>query len=42
MSRPTRTHASRATVMSVDMSTSFFWTSWLAASGAPNCVRSKV
>ena len=32
----------QAEVISVSMSASFFWMSWLAASGRPNCLRSIV
>src|SRR6516165_5211372 len=39
-SRPSRSAACRPSVISVCMSASFFWMSWLAASGRPNCLRS--
>ena len=38
--RPRRRHAASPTAISVCMSASFFCTSWLAASGRPNCRRS--
>ena len=38
--RPRRRHPCRPSVISVCMSASFFCTSWLAASGLPNCLRS--
>jgi hypothetical protein len=40
--RPTRRQPCRPSVISVCMSASFFWISWLAASGRPNCLRSSV
>src|ERR1051325_8447434 len=38
--RPRRRQPCRPSVISVCMSASFFWMSWLAASGRPNCLRS--
>jgi hypothetical protein len=38
--RPSRRQPCRPSVISVCMSASFFWISWLAASGRPNCLRS--
>ncbi len=38
--RPRRRQPCRARLISVCMSASFFWISWLAASGRPNCWRS--
>ena len=40
--RPRRRQPCSASVISVCMSASFFWISWLAASGRPNCLRSSV
>ena len=40
--RPSRRQPCRPSVISVCMSASFFCTSWLAASGLPNCLRSIV
>ena len=42
MSRPMRSVICSESVISVCMSASFFWMSWLAASGLPNCLRSMV
>ena len=38
--RPSCKQPCRPSVISVCMSASFFWISWLAASGRPNCWRS--
>ena len=38
--RPRRRQPCRPSAISVSMSASFFWISWLAASGRPNCLRS--
>ncbi len=40
--RPSRRQPCSPSVISVCMSASFFWISWLAASGRPNCLRSSV
>ncbi len=40
ISRPTRSEPCRPRVISVCMSASFFWKSWVCASGRPNCLRS--
>jgi len=40
--RPSRRQPCKPSVISVIMSASFFWISWLAASGRPNCLRSSV
>src|ERR1700688_714387 len=42
MSRPSRSAPASPSAISVCMSASFFWISWLAASGRPNCLRSSV
>src|SRR5881396_2119288 len=39
--RPRRRRPCRPSVISVCMSASFFWISWFAASGRPNCLRSR-
>ena len=40
--RPRRRQPCRPSAISVCMSASFFWISWFAASGRPNCLRSSV